>query len=142
MATAKELLQRMHDVWNSHDLGAWRELANDDAQITMPGVALSGPNGMEEMHRTWHDAFPDNSVSITTIIGEGEAAAAEATFTGTHTGDLRGPSGDVPATGKRVSLAYTNVIRAANGRIATQHVLFDQVALMTQLGLTPTPAHA
>ena len=76
MATAKELLQTMHDVWNSHDLRAWRELANADAQITMPGVALSGPNGMEEMHRTWHEAFPDCSVSIATIIGEGEAAAA------------------------------------------------------------------
>lgn len=142
MATAKELLQRMHEVWNTHDLQAWCALANDDVQITMPGVALSGPNAMEEMFTTWNEAFPENSVTIKTIIGEGDTSAVEATFAGTHTGVLRGPSGDIPATGRKVSLAYTNVTKAVNGRIATQHVLFDQLELMTQLGLTPAPAHA
>jgi predicted ester cyclase len=142
MANAKELLQRMHDVWNAHDIKAWRELATSDAQITLPGVAVSGPDGMEEIYMTWHDAFPDNSVIIRTIIGEGDAAAAECTFTGTNTGVLRAPSGNVPATGRRVSLGYTIVIRAAGDRVASQHVLFDQVELMNQLGLTPAPAHA
>ena len=64
--------------------------------------------------------------------------AAEARFTATHTGPLASPGGDIPPTGKPVALDYVEGTRFADGRIASEHVYFDQVAFLSQLGLLPT----
>jgi ketosteroid isomerase-like protein len=64
--------------------------------------------------------------------------AAEARFTATHTGPLASPGGDIPPTDKPVALDYVDVTRFAGGRIASEHVYFDQVAFLSQLGLLPT----
>ena len=45
------------------------------------------------------------------ILRFGDIAVEEGTFSGTHTGVLHGPLGDVPPTGRAVRLPYIQVLR-------------------------------
>lgn len=52
--------------------------------------------------------------------------------------------GDIPATGRSVSLSFVDVIEFAGGKVQNQRNYFDTGALMAQLGLgaAPQPAGA
>ncbi len=45
--------------------------------------------------------------------------------------------GDVPATGRKVSGEFIQVFDVDRGLIKRNHLLYDQVQLMTQLGMAP-----
>jgi predicted ester cyclase len=74
------------------------------------------------------------------IVEDGERAAVEGTFTGTHTGTLAAPQGEIPATGRTIELPYVDVFEARAGRIAAHRVYYDQMVMLSQLGLAPAPA--
>jgi hypothetical protein len=38
-----------------------------------------------------------------------------------------------------VSVPYVEIYTISNGKIATNHIYFDQLVLLTQLGLMPAP---
>ena len=90
---------------------------------------------------TYNEAFPDgrHEVEIATV---GEKAFVEGTWRGTHTGTLRTPEGDVPATGREVVDRFAGVIESRDGRFTSVRVYWDMLAFMAQLGLVPEPAAA
>ncbi len=45
----------------------------------------------------------------------------------------------MPATGKPVALKFLSIFRIEDGRIAELWVEYDNVAMLTQLGLFPPP---
>jgi hypothetical protein len=45
--------------------------------------------------------------------------------------------GDVPPTGRSVSVGYIQVLRFQNGRHASFNLMFDRLQLLEQLGLIP-----
>ena len=58
---------------------------------------------------------------------------------GTNTGPLSLPDGStVPATGKAVRVRGCDIATVADGMIVRHHFYFDQMELLTQLGLAPT----
>jgi hypothetical protein len=59
----------------------------------------------------------------------------EAVFEGTHTATLHGPGGDVPPTGRSVSVPFVNVCEVSADHFTDFTLYFDQVELMTQLGI-------
>jgi ketosteroid isomerase-like protein len=62
------------------------------------------------------------------------------TFTGTHTDTLSGPEGDISATNRPVTGRASQLFRVEGGKIVEEHLYYDQVQLLTQLGLMPEPA--
>ena len=139
MLTARDLVQRCHETWNRRDVEGFRDLAAVDLETKAPGgVAGTGPEGMEQLYQSWNDAFPENVVEIISIVGDDAIAAVEGRFSGTHTGVMRGASGDLPPTGRRLELEYTLVVKATDGRLTSHHLYFDQMEIRSQLGLTAT----
>jgi len=63
----------------------------------------------------------------------------EGVFTGTHDGTLKTPMGDVPATGRKVKGDFIQIFEVDRGLVRRNHLMFDQVQLMTQLGMAPAP---
>ncbi len=84
-----------------------------------------------------HPGVPRPPSRILSTAESDDTVALEARFTATHTGPLASPDGDIPPTGKAVNLAYADVLRFAGGRIRSEHVYFDQLGFLTQLGLMP-----
>jgi hypothetical protein len=66
----------------------------------------------------------------------------EFAFEGTHEDTLSGPGGDIPATHRRLNGRGVQIFRVEGDAVADTRLYFDQVQIMTQLGLLPEPATA
>jgi len=64
-------------------------------------------------------------------------AAAEGTIAGTHDGVLHTPNGDVAPTGRAVELRWAAVYATDGETLKSEHLFFDQMDLLGQLGLLP-----
>jgi predicted ester cyclase len=100
----------------------------------MPGQT-PGAKGMEELMTTFFAAFPDLHASLDLLIAEGDLVVGRMTTTGTHRGEFMG----IPATGKRVKMTEIHIVRIANGKAVEHWGNSDDVGLMQQLGVIPTP---
>jgi predicted ester cyclase len=87
-------------------------------------------------------AFPDMKVVSTYQVITGDTAVTEETYSGTHTGTMRTPNGDFPATGKRVQGRQVAVQRVKDGKVWSEHLYFDQMEFLGALGLIPNLSHA
>ena len=88
------------------------------------------------MWNTWQQAFPDNRIETIAIHADDRGGVHEFRATGTHTGTLRGPAGEIPATGRTTQMNMCGVYEFDEGKITSFHLYFDQAELLGQLGLT------
>jgi predicted ester cyclase len=141
MAETKAIVERNLASWNAHDKGAWTSDISDVGELIAPGgMRGSGRDLRDVFYSIWTDAFPDNQIKPTVIATDGENAVLEATFEGTHTGVLNTPTGQIQPTRKHVKVPFVSVSKIRGDKFASLHLYFDQVELMTQLGLMPAPA--
>jgi predicted ester cyclase len=80
-------------------------------------------------------AFPDTKMTIEDQLAEGDKVTTRWTATGTHTGELMG----IPATGKAVTVTGFDITRYSGGKSVEHWGQFDQMGMMQQLGVIPTP---
>ncbi|HEV2810706.1 MAG TPA: ester cyclase [Acidimicrobiales bacterium] len=100
------------------------------------GATLAhGSSGAELFYDTWNEAFPDNSIGNSVVFDAGDQGAEEARFTGTHSGTLHTPNGDIPPTGKRMVSQYAAVVPVHDGKVTAFHMYFDVAEVLVQLGL-------
>jgi steroid delta-isomerase-like uncharacterized protein len=129
------IVREMLEAWNDKDMDRVESYSTPEARMTNP--ALGAKFTMREYAETWARAFPDGKIQITNLVAQGDCCVAEFIGRGTHTGPLRTPMGEVPATGKRVELPLVEIYRLREGRITEGKVYFDTAALMAQLGISP-----
>jgi steroid delta-isomerase-like uncharacterized protein len=140
MLDSRALVERGIKAFNSHDLEAVARDAAPDIVATAPGgVKLSGPQAVKEYNQTFITAFPDARIDAKKVIVQGRTAVVEGVFSGTNNGTLKTPMGDIPATGRKVSGEFIQIFEIDRGLVKRNHLMYDQVDLMTQLGLAPAP---
>ena len=139
MGEARELGERWFATVRGGDAEAIATLLTDDVDFATPVAPVAGPREAAEFVAHYSTWFPDAEFRVDRWIEEGETAVAEGHYTGTHTGTLAGPMGEVPATGKSVDVPFTTVIQARSGRIAAHRAYWDNMSFVMQLGLMPPP---
>jgi predicted ester cyclase len=72
------------------------------------------------------------------MAAEGERAAVRWTVRGTHQGGFM----SLPPTGKEVRLSGITMYRLSGGKIAEGRSNFDQLGVLQQLGVIPSPGQA
>ncbi len=143
MVDAREIGQRFIDAFNAHDEARLRELNADNAVFEAPGdVRVEGRDAATEYAMAWLRAFPDARMSVHNELAAGDWVVQEFTFTGTHDGTLMSPAGEIPATHKALAGRGVQIFRVEGETVADTRLYFDQVQVMTQLGLMPEPATA
>src|SRR3989442_2317487 len=143
MIDSKALIERGLKAFNAHDLESVARDAAPDIVATAPGrVKVNGPQAVKEYQQTFITAFPDARIDAKKIIAQGRTVVVEGVFNGTNNGTLKTPMGDIPATGKKVSGEFLQVFEIDRGLVKRNHLMFDQVDLMTQLGMAPAPPKA
>ena len=143
MGETKAFITKSVDLWNAHDKARWTRDIADDCEFETPGgISGTGRDLRDLLFSMWTDAFPNNVIKPATIAEDGEYGILEAVFEGTHTGTLNAPTGAIPATGKKVSVRFVTTSKIKDGKYKAFHLYFDQVELMTALGLMPAPATA
>jgi steroid delta-isomerase-like uncharacterized protein len=137
---SKALIERGLKAFNAHDLEAVARDAAPDIVATAPGgVKVTGPQAVKEYNQTFITAFPDARIDAKKIILQGRTVVVEGVFNGTNTGTLKTPMGDIPATGRKVSGEFIQIFEIDRGLVKRNHLMYDQVDLMTQLGMAPAP---
>jgi steroid delta-isomerase-like uncharacterized protein len=137
---AKEIAARHMAAFNAHDEAAHMAGETPDIEWVQPGVGpLRGPDQVIQAQRILWDALPDATIEPVNQIDDGTTVVTEGILNGTHTGTLRTPAGDIPASGNRVSLRYVTVQRLRDELVESEHLYFDQLEFLTQLGAIPAP---
>ena len=143
MADARQVGADFVAAFNAHDESRIRELNTENTIFEGPGdVHLEGREAATQYAMAWLNAFPDARLTIKNELVSGDWVAQEFTFEGTHEGTLTGPGGDIPATHRRLNGRGVQIFRVENDAVADTRLYFDQVQVMTQLGLMPEPAAA
>jgi steroid delta-isomerase-like uncharacterized protein len=143
MADARQVAAEAVDAFNAHDETRIRGTYTENAVYEAPGdTRVEGPEAITAYAMAWVNAFPDARVTVHNQVVDGDWVADRFTFTGTHDGTLVGPAGDIPATNRHVDGRGVQMMRVEDGKIAEFHLYYDQVQLLTQLGLMPEPASA
>lgn len=137
----KEIIRRVTaDGVNTGDLDVFREMLAADyarhSQATTGMEEIRGIDAMVKFLKGHFTAFPDWHEEIDLMIAEGDKVAYITTGTGTNTG----PMGEIAATGKPVEVVNYIIQRIENGKIAETWVGWDNLAVLSQLGLFPPAA--
>jgi hypothetical protein len=141
--TAREAFERGTATFNAHNIDGFAAVLADDVAFRAPGgICGNGKEACAAFFGGWFAAFPDAHVDVHAAHFLGDVAIEEGTFTGTQTGVLRGPTGNVPPTGHRVAVDYVQVLRFRDGKHVSFNLLFDRLTMLEQLGLLTAPAPA
>jgi predicted ester cyclase len=135
---SRAVVERSIKAFNAHDLEAIARDAASDIEFTAPGeVRVRGPQAFKEYNQTFIKGFPDARLEMKNIFVQGNHVIAEGVFTGTHNGTMKTPVGDIPATGRKAKGEYVQIFEIDRGLVKKAQLMYDQVQLMTQLGMAP-----
>lgn len=93
---------------------------------------------MKQMLKMFYSAFPDMHHTFDDQIAEGDKVVLRLTFRGTHQGEFQG----IPPTGKEIAITAIVVDRIVDGKMVEHWSNMDNLSLMQQLGVIPTPEAA
>jgi len=129
------IIREMYVAWNDRDFDRYASFATADARMT--NVPFGAKLGFREYGEVWAKAFPDGKIELMNLVAQGDMAVGEFTGRGTHTGVLKGPSGEIAPTGQRVEMPFVEVYRLRNGKISEGRIYFDTGTMLAQLGISP-----
>ena len=140
MSEAKEVVRKVEEAWARSDLASLDELISADVKNNdAPPGFPSGLEGAKFGHSMFMASFPDRSMQIHQIIGDGDLVAVRSSVQGTHTG---APFLGLPASGRQIDIEAVSIYRVAGGKIVEHWGLNDGMTLMMQLGIVKPPVPA
>jgi steroid delta-isomerase-like uncharacterized protein len=139
MGEARELMDKMTDAFFGKDYDAAAELYAPDAIAESPDRGeIKGRDQIVEYMKAFFMSFPDARYESLHAYEDGNSAIEEGIFHGTNTGRIPMPGGgEMPATGKAVSIKGCDVLTVENGMITRHNFYFDQMGMLTQMGMMP-----
>lgn len=130
-ANQQIIQRRVEEIWNQGKLATIDELIA--ANLISNGQPI-GREGFRQFVTAVRAAFPDIHFTVEDSLAEGDKVAIRYTGRGTHQGAFAG----IPATGKSVQFSGIDIFRIANGQMAEEWLMYDQLGLLQQIGAIPT----
>lgn len=91
--------------------------------------------------KTMKEGMPDWKLSPQLVLVSGRNILAVNLMTGTHTGTMKSPMGDMPATNKKVGMMFFHRLAINDANKATEEWAYsDPATMMGQLGMAPKDA--
>ncbi|WP_185981879.1 ester cyclase [Skermania sp. ID1734] len=140
-----ELLDLVHTHYTGLESGDLELAASpfaDDVASEFPSGPLAGIDALRGLIQAFITAFPDMKLTRRNIWLDGDTAVAEVTFSGTQTGPLATPQGEVPPSGRPVTFPLIDIFTMRSGKVVEHRGYWDNVSFLTQLGLLPAPAES
>jgi carboxymethylenebutenolidase len=138
---------RLRDLWEAHVRYEFATRNTEDTLATMVEDAyvnhipvLTGGVGRDELREFYSKRFipqmpPDTEMTpISRTIGT-DQVVDEMIFTFTHTIRMDWMLPGLAPTGKRVEIALVAVVHFLDGKLAHEHIYWDQASVLVQLGL-------
>jgi steroid delta-isomerase-like uncharacterized protein len=138
VAENKELLKKAaHALNNVGDRSGFFALHAEDVRAHGLAPTVLDKEGMMKFYGALVTGFPDLTIHIDDLVGEGDRVVWRITASGTHQGSFQG----VPATGKSVKFGAHYTFRIEHGKIVERWSTIDRLAVLVQIGAVslPTP---
>jgi predicted ester cyclase len=119
----------LEEVYNCGNLGLVDEVSASDLVIHTPSQEIHGREGAKQYVATLRTGFPDLHFTIEDQVAEGDMVVTRWTARGTHAGGFQG----IPATGREIRLAGTDIDRIVGGKVVECWAHVDEFGLMRQL---------
>jgi predicted ester cyclase len=124
--------RRYYAFWNTGNASyAKAALASDFIDHTLPPGRPQGAEGPLFASSHFRAAVPDLAASVDEMLLVGDRVVGRLHFTGHFTGSFNGVQGK----GQTVDFIATDIYRIADGRIAENWHLEDNLTLLQQLGV-------
>lgn len=125
------------EVLNGSNFGLLDEILapNFVDHFPQPGVKPTR-EGLKQTLVGLKTAFPDLRYTIEDAIVCGDQIVHRLSATGTMTGEFMG----IPATGKKATWTEIHIGKGVDGRLTEHWGLVDQLGMLVQLGIVPSPA--
>jgi steroid delta-isomerase-like uncharacterized protein len=130
----KAIAQRFFHALNDKNISAFDDLIAEDYIQHNPLVG-QGREALKQFMPMYFAAFPDLRVSLEDLIADESKVVARWTMYGTHQGEFLG----MPATGRKIEITGMDMWRVAGGKLAEHWDQLDNLGMMQQLGMIPTP---
>lgn len=137
MTRPEELAMRVLDLTDRQDWAGREALLTPDFDFVAPNGSGRGPAATTAYSRPFVGAFPGAHHEVDVVVSHGDVAAVEGRWIATHSGPLSTPGGEIPATGRTITLPFAATMRVRGDRLASLHLYFDQLAFLAQLGVVP-----
>jgi steroid delta-isomerase-like uncharacterized protein len=137
----KQLVRRaVEEVWNKGNYDLAHEFLTSDFVVhgSTPADDVHGPEGVRQHFSMLRTAFPDLHFTVEDQIADGDRVVTRWTARGTHTGPFNG----IPPTGNTGVVTGIDIDRIANGKLVECWMNLDELGLLQQLGVIPTPEPA
>jgi len=139
--------QRLSELWEEHVRYEFSTRNTEDTLATMVEDAyvnhipvLTGGSGRDELRAFYSKRFipqmpPDTEMTpVSRTIGE-DQIVDEMVFKFTHTIPMDWMLPGIPPTGKRVEVPLVAIVGFRNGKLAHEHIYWDQASVLVQIGL-------
>jgi predicted ester cyclase len=137
MTAPSDVIRKHIEAFNARDQRAdpW----SASAEMVTPAGTMTGRDQVLAFLGVFQEAFPDGRLEIKQLLADGPAAAVEGAFRGTHNGVLHAPAGDIGPTGRSIEFRWAAIYRTDGDQLACEHLFFDQLDFLNQLGIGPAP---
>jgi steroid delta-isomerase-like uncharacterized protein len=130
----KSLNHRWIKAFNDRDWKTESALRSSDFRAYLSGSKEPLDNtAWSGFMASFTGGFPDSQILIESCIAEGDTVVTRWTLTGSHQGAFQG----IPPTGRQVKFAGLEFNRVVDGRLVEHYSMFDNVALLQQIGAMP-----
>ena len=139
--------QRLSELWDEHVRYEFSTRNAEDTLATMVEDAyvnhipvLTGGVGRDELREFYSKRFipqmpPDTEMApVSRTIGE-DQIVDEMVFKFTHTIPMDWMLPGISPTGKRVEVPLVAIVRVRDGKLAHEHIYWDQASVLVQIGL-------
>jgi len=139
--------QRLNDLWEEHVQHEFSTRHTEKTLATMVEDAyvnhipvLTGGSGLDELREFYSKRFipqmpPDTEMTpVSRTVGE-DQLVDEMVFKFTHTIPMDWLLPGIPPTGKRVEVPLVAIVRFREGKLAHEHIYWDQASVLVQIGL-------
>lgn len=124
--------RRYYAFWNTGDAQfAQAALADNFMDRNLPAGRPQGLQGALFASKNFRAAVPDLKLDVEEMLLVGDRVVGRLHFTGHFSGSFHGQQGD----GRKVDFIATDIYRIADGSIAENWHLEDNLTLLQQLGI-------
>ena len=140
--------QDMSGLWDKHTQSEFESQSVEATLETMvedePSVnhvpVLTGGVGLDEVRKFYSERFiprqpPDTEIIPVSRTTGNDRVVDELIHRFTHTVEMDWMLPGIPPTGRRVEVPVAVVVHFRDGKIASEHIYWDQASVLAQVGL-------
>ncbi len=119
---------------STKDLDLVASTVADDVVTLNPQGQTRGVDAFRQFAGALFKAAPDAQIRAERTFEAGDTVITEGRYTGTQTGDLEGPGGALPGSGRKFDFPFVDIMTFTGDKISDHRIYWDNLGFMTQLG--------